>query len=172
MSERHAYPAGVPCWTDVLVPDPAAVEDFYGDVFGWDFDPTENGYRVARIRGLDVVGLGQATQPMPSWNTYIRVESAAAAAERAAEDGGTVLIEPFDVLPAGRIAVIADPTQAVFAVWEAVEREGAALEGRGRVLVRASGTEPLVRVMVEAPSEAECDEVCARLVGVVEAKLA
>ena len=43
------------------------------------------------------------------------------------------------------------------AVWEAVERESAALEGRGRVLVRASGTEPLVRVMVEAPTEEECD---------------
>ena len=128
MSERHAYPAGVPCWTDVLVPDPAAVEDFYGDVFGWDFtDPTENGYRVARIRGLDVAGLGQVQAAMPSWNTYIRVESVEAASERAAEDGGTVLIAPFDVLPAGRIAVIADPTQAVFALWEAVDREGAQL---------------------------------------------
>ena len=41
------------------------------------------------------------------------------------------------------------------AVWEAVERESAALEGRGRVLVRPSGTEPLIRVMVEAPDEAE-----------------
>jgi predicted enzyme related to lactoylglutathione lyase len=128
MSERHEYPAGVPCWTDVLVPDPSAVEDFYGDVFGWDFtDPSDNGYRVARIRGLDVVGLGQATQAMPSWNTYIRVESADAACECAAEDGGTVLMGPIDALPAGRLAVIADPTQAVFAVWEAREREGAQL---------------------------------------------
>ena len=50
------------------------------------------------------------------------------------------------------------------AVWEAVERESDALEGRGRVLVRASGTEPLVRVMVEAPTQEECEEVCARLV--------
>jgi predicted enzyme related to lactoylglutathione lyase len=128
MSERHAYPAGVPCWADVLVPDPGAAADFYGDVFGWDFtDPTESGYRVARIRGLDVVGLGTAAQAPPSWNTYIRVESVAAAAERAAEDGGTVLVEPFDVLPAGRLAVIADPAQAAFVVWEAVEREGAQL---------------------------------------------
>ena len=38
------------------------------------------------------------------------------------------------------------------AVWEAVEREEAALEGRGRVLLRPSGTEPLVRVMAEAPT--------------------
>jgi uncharacterized protein len=128
MSERHAYPAGVPCWADVLVSDPDAVEDFYADVFGWDFtEPAENGYRVARIRGLDVVGLGQATQPMPSWNTYIRVESADAAVERAVEDGGTVLLEPLDALPAGRLAVIADPGNAVFAVWEAADREGAQL---------------------------------------------
>jgi phosphoglucosamine mutase len=52
-------------------------------------------------------------------------------------------------------------------VQEAVAREAAALEGRGRVLVRPSGTEPVVRVMVEAPSEEETESVCARLVAVV-----
>jgi phosphoglucosamine mutase len=57
------------------------------------------------------------------------------------------------------------------AVWEAVEREDDGLEGRGRVLVRASGTEPLVRVMVEAPTAKECGEVCARLVDVVRREL-
>ena len=57
------------------------------------------------------------------------------------------------------------------AVWEAVEREGNALEGRGRVLVRASGTEPLVRVMVEAPTEVECREICSRLVTLVKQEL-
>ena len=56
-------------------------------------------------------------------------------------------------------------------VDEAVERESAALEGRGRVLVRPSGTEPLVRIMVEAPSEAEAAEVCDRLVAVVESEI-
>jgi phosphoglucosamine mutase len=58
------------------------------------------------------------------------------------------------------------------AVWEAVEAESAALEGRGRVLVRPSGTEPLVRVMVEAPDDDECEAVTARLVAVVERDLA
>jgi phosphoglucosamine mutase len=58
------------------------------------------------------------------------------------------------------------------AVWEAVEREGESLEGRGRVLLRPSGTEPLVRVMVEAPSAEEADAVCKRLVGVVRQELA
>jgi len=56
-------------------------------------------------------------------------------------------------------------------IWEAVEAEEAALEGRGRVLIRPSGTEPLVRVMVEAPDEAECNEITNRLVDVVKAEL-
>jgi phosphoglucosamine mutase len=58
------------------------------------------------------------------------------------------------------------------AVWEAVEREADGLEGRGRVLLRPSGTEPLVRVMVEAPSSEEAEAVCERLVGVVRQELA
>ncbi|MDQ6807115.1 MAG: phosphoglucosamine mutase [Actinomycetota bacterium] len=57
-------------------------------------------------------------------------------------------------------------------VREAIDREGTALSGRGRVLVRASGTEPLIRVMVEAPSESETDAVCARLKEVVETAIA
>ncbi len=57
------------------------------------------------------------------------------------------------------------------AVWEAVDREAAELEGRGRVLLRPSGTEPLVRVMVEAPGAEEADAACARLVEVVRAEL-
>jgi phosphoglucosamine mutase len=68
---------------------------------------------------------------------------------------------------AGLAAAMADP-----GVEEAVVREHEGLTGRGRVLVRASGTEPLIRVMVEAPSQQETDEICARLQRVVEAALA
>jgi phosphoglucosamine mutase len=57
------------------------------------------------------------------------------------------------------------------AVWAAVERESESLRGRGRVLVRPSGTEPLVRVMVEAPAESECEEIAGRLANLVEAEL-
>jgi phosphoglucosamine mutase len=53
-------------------------------------------------------------------------------------------------------------------VRAAIDREQSKLSGRGRVLVRASGTEPLVRVMVEAPSQDETDEVCSRLKATVE----
>ena len=57
------------------------------------------------------------------------------------------------------------------AVWEAVERESEALSSTGRVLVRASGTEPLVRVMVEAPNAANCEEIAGRLAAVVSSEL-
>jgi phosphoglucosamine mutase len=64
-----------------------------------------------------------------------------------------------------------DALESASAVWEAVGRESQSLDGRGRVLVRPSGTEPLVRVMVEAPEEQECMEVAGRLVSVVEEEL-
>jgi phosphoglucosamine mutase len=64
-----------------------------------------------------------------------------------------------------------DALEEASAVWEAVEAESAALEGRGRVLVRPSGTEPVVRVMVEAPERSECEAISARLVEVVEREL-
>ncbi len=62
--------------------------------------------------------------------------------------------------------------QDAAAVWEAVERENAGLEGRGRVLLRPSGTEPLVRVMVEAPTDEEANGICERLADLVRQELA
>ena len=61
MSERDAYPAGVPCWVDNLVADPTRAMDFYGELLGWEFDgPGPGDYYVAKVRGRDVAGVGQA----------------------------------------------------------------------------------------------------------------
>jgi phosphoglucosamine mutase len=57
------------------------------------------------------------------------------------------------------------------AVWDEVERVNGELEGKGRVLVRPSGTEPMVRVMVEAPTAGEAERICAGLVSLVESEL-
>jgi phosphoglucosamine mutase len=57
------------------------------------------------------------------------------------------------------------------AVWDAVADEERALADRGRVLLRPSGTEPVIRVMVEAPDAAECEAIADRLVGVVRREL-
>jgi len=64
-----------------------------------------------------------------------------------------------------------DAIEGAREVWEAVDRESRALEGEGRVLVRASGTEPVVRVMVEAPERARCAEIAGRLAAIVEREL-
>jgi phosphoglucosamine mutase len=101
----------------------------------------------------------------------------AAALTTMRELGGASLADaaPIEKLPQKLVNVEVAEREAIAgatAVWEAVEREGEALQGRGRVLLRPSGTEPLVRVMVEAPSAAEADEVCERLVALVREELA
>ena len=84
-------------------------------------------------------------------------------------------VAPMEKLPQTLVNVEVADREAIAgaeAVWAAVEREGEALEGRGRVLLRPSGTEPLVRVMVEAPSAEEAGAVCERLVTLVRQELA
>jgi phosphoglucosamine mutase len=84
-------------------------------------------------------------------------------------------VAPMEKLPQTLVNVEVAEREAVngaTAVWDAVEREGAQLEGRGRVLLRPSGTEPLVRVMVEAPTAEEAEAVCERLVAIVRLELA
>jgi phosphoglucosamine mutase len=82
--------------------------------------------------------------------------------------------EPFKRLPQRLENVrVADrgAIESAAGLWAAVEEENRKLEGRGRVLVRASGTEPLIRVMVEAPDEEECEAVTGRLVDLARNEL-
>src|SRR5437899_10046294 len=122
MPERDGYMPGVPCWIDTSQPDPEAAVDFYSGLFGWDFEdvmpPDAPGkYFIARLRGGDVAAVGsqqEGTPPQAVWNTYIWVESADAAASKVLDAGGRVVVEPFDVPQAGRMAVVSDPEGAVF----------------------------------------------------------
>ncbi|HET9678286.1 MAG TPA: phosphoglucosamine mutase, partial [Solirubrobacterales bacterium] len=81
---------------------------------------------------------------------------------------------PMQKLPQVLVNVEVADREAVngaTAVWDEVEREDKALEGRGRVLLRPSGTEPLVRVMVEAPTDDEANSICERLADLVRQEL-
>jgi phosphoglucosamine mutase len=92
--------------------------------------------------------------------------------ELAGRDLATV--EAMEKLPQTLVNVEVADREAIAgatAVWEAVEREAEALHGRGRVLLRPSGTEPLIRVMVEAPSADEAGTVCKRLAELVQQEL-
>jgi uncharacterized protein len=133
--DRDGYPPGVPCWVDTAQPDPDAALAFYSGLFGWEFEdrmpPDAPGnYFVGRLHDRDVAAVGsqmEGAPPMPVWNTYIAVDSADDVATRVTKAGGTTLAESFDVLEAGRMAVFADPSGAVFSVWQAKEHKGAQL---------------------------------------------
>jgi predicted enzyme related to lactoylglutathione lyase len=134
MPERDRYLPGVPCWVDTSQPDPDAAAAFYRDFFGWEFEdampPDAPGrYLMARLHGGLVAAIGSepdgAAAPHPTWNTYIAVASADVITDRAREAGGNVVMEPFDVMDAGRMALLGDPEGAVFAIWEARGNIGA-----------------------------------------------
>jgi uncharacterized protein len=130
--ERDGYIPGVPCWIDTSQPDPAAAAEFYGSLFGWELEdvmPPEAGshYFMARIRGLDVGAVGSIPEGAPqvaTWNTYICVDSADETAAKVRDAGGTVVMEPFDVMDAGRMAVFTDPEGAMFMAWQANRNKG------------------------------------------------
>ena len=124
------WPAGVPCWVDLGVPDIDASSDFYSSVLGWTVPPAEDdafgGYRVALLDGQAVAGLGPL-QPgqHTAWTVYLASDDADATAAAVAEHGGQVLVPPMDVGPAGRMAIASDPTGAVFGLWQAGQMVGA-----------------------------------------------
>ena len=133
MPERDGYIAGVPCWIDSSQPDPKAALPFYSGLFGWEFKnvmPEGSGgeYYIGYIGGGDVAAVGsipEGAPPMATWNTYIWVDSADEAATKALKAGGGVAAEPFDVMTAGRMAVLTDPEGAAFSVWQAKDHKGA-----------------------------------------------
>jgi predicted enzyme related to lactoylglutathione lyase len=133
VAEWDRYIPGVPCWIDTSQPDPEAAVDFYGALFGWEFEDvmpsdSEGKYFIARIRGGDVAAVGsipEGAPPMAMWNTYVWVDSADETAAKVREAGGDIAMEPFDVMDAGRMTVCADPEGAVFCVWQAKQHKGA-----------------------------------------------
>jgi predicted enzyme related to lactoylglutathione lyase len=139
MTRISSYPAGVPCFVDAFSPDLDAARRFYAGIFGWEFSgpgpmagmPGDalGEYHVARVRGGDVAGLGSLPSPQTpvAWNTQVAVDDVDATAERARAAGGSVLVSALDADPAGRLAVIADPSGAAITLWQAGSRHGAEL---------------------------------------------
>jgi uncharacterized protein len=135
MAERTQYTPGTFSWTDLNTTDQEAAKTFYSSLFRWETEdlPVGEGvsYTMARIGDKNVAAIAPQPQQQrdagapPAWNSYITVDSADRAAERAAELGATVHAPPFDVMDAGRMAVIQDPQGAWFLIWEPKNNIGA-----------------------------------------------
>src|SRR5919202_1036741 len=97
MGKRERYEPGTFCWVDLATTDPAGDE-------------------VCALYEMDAEQREQGITPY--WFSYVSVEDADAIAARARELGGTVFGEAFDVLDSGRLAVVQDPTGAVFGAWQ------------------------------------------------------
>jgi predicted enzyme related to lactoylglutathione lyase len=124
MGERTSHSPGTFSWTDLATTDTEGAKRFYTALFGWDIDdqpipPGDAVYTMLLRDGKAVAALFRGQEGMPTaWSSYVTVESADAAAAKAADLGGTPMGDPFDVMDAGRMAVIQDPTGAVVSVWE------------------------------------------------------
>jgi uncharacterized protein len=138
MGERTRYDPGTFCWVGLATSDVAAATTFYGGLFGWqdeDLDAGAAGAYTTLRRGGKEVAILYRQQPQaraagapPHWTSYISVEDADATAARADELGGAAVFRaPFDVLDAGRVAAIRDPTGAIVSLWQPRSRIGATL---------------------------------------------
>jgi predicted enzyme related to lactoylglutathione lyase len=134
MTNIDQHPAGSFCWIELHTSDQAAAKNFYGSLFGWEAHDSAMGpndfYTEFKLQGREAAA-GCTLRPEersagvpPHWMIYITVDNADAAVTKAQQIGGKVLAPAFDVMDAGRMAVIQDPTGAVFCVWQANKNAG------------------------------------------------
>jgi uncharacterized protein len=116
-------PGGI-SWNELETRDPADAKQFYGSVFGWEFDEEEAPggmtYNVATLGGARVAGMadvkGRVPEEVPAhWMVYFSVEDADGTIEKVKAGGGSVSFGPVDI-PPGRFAMVSDPFGAAFAV--------------------------------------------------------
>lgn len=135
MQETPQFTPGTFCWVELGTTNSEAAKNFYGELFRWTFTDNPAGpdmvYSIIGLDGKDVAGSYQLSGEMRSqgipahWLSYVSVASADESAEKAKTLGATLMKEPFDVFDAGRMAVIKDPTGAVFALWQRLKYPGA-----------------------------------------------
>lgn len=131
---EEPWPDGTPAWVDLMVADRHRARDFYGPLFGWEFDeggPETGYYTMAHKNGQPVAGIGEPMEGQPgmppAWTTYIAVDDVDASASKVKDAGGQLFLEPMDVMDFGRMAIAADPTGAVFGMWQSGSHTGANL---------------------------------------------
>jgi predicted enzyme related to lactoylglutathione lyase len=139
MADVDTYAPGTFCWPELSTTDQKGAVAFYHALFGWDLNEQPMGpgetYSMFQMRDRPI-GAAYTMRPEerqqgipPHWGSYVAVKNAEESAKRAQELGGKVLAPAFDVMDAGRMAIIQDPTGATFAVWQAGKHVGARIVG-------------------------------------------
>lgn len=138
-SHIPSHAPGMFSWIELATSDQAGAKKFYTSLFGWSADdnPMAPGefYTMFRLDGKDIGGGytlmadQKAMGVPPNWLPYIAVENADASAEKAKQLGGNVFAGPMDVADYGRMAVVSDPTGAVFGIWQAKQHKGMGIVG-------------------------------------------
>jgi len=135
MSDVTSHPQGAFCWPELATTDQKSAVSFYQSLLGWGLNDIPMGpdasYSMFTVRSGEVAA-ASTQQPdertmgvPPHWNNYVSVKSADDTVKKAQELGGGVLAPAFDVMDVGRMAVLQDPTGAVFCIWEAKKHIGA-----------------------------------------------
>lgn len=129
MTETRTYPPGVPCWVDTEQPDVAAASEFYAALFGWTFEDAippdvPDTYLIASVEAQTAAAIGPSSTSTAAWNMYVAVEDADVGAQTVTSAGGSVLLEPADAGPGGRLVGCADPNGAQFRLWQPRKRSG------------------------------------------------
>jgi uncharacterized protein len=126
MADGAGFRVAQPAWVDLTSSDPAASRDFYGKLFGWKTqvsqDPQYGGYGLAKLPdgGDDVAGIGgkMMEEAPTAWNLYLGTSDAAALGEKVQAAGGSVIMPAFEVGEMGQMAVFADAVGAVISAWQ------------------------------------------------------
>jgi predicted enzyme related to lactoylglutathione lyase len=131
MQETPEFKPGTFCWVELGTTDGEAAKKFYTELFGWGFEDIPLGpdkvYTILKLNGKDVGAVMPLQGIPPNWLSYVSVTSADESAAKAKSLGANLMKEPFDVMDVGRMAVIQDPTGAVFAIWQAKKHKGAGI---------------------------------------------
>ncbi len=145
MPERTSYAHGTPSWIDLSTTDPDDARRFYGALFGWEFDeqPTDQGgtYIMATKNSKAAAGMMQQPPPQaeqgmpPMWLSYVTVDNLETTVGKAGGAGGQILMPAMDVMEAGKMAVIGDPTGSAIALWEPKARIGAEIVNEHGALI-------------------------------------
>lgn len=113
------------CWNELSTPDLQKAKDFYSKMFGWKFSDHEVGdmkYTMIKKDGQEFAGIwsipkDQAADIPPHWLSYILVENVDESAEKAQQNGATI-IKIDNAGEMGRFAIMQDPTGAHIALWQ------------------------------------------------------